>query len=93
MFMLNIWKHLGDQVESDYNMESQVQDQLVTEYSSHCTTQCIEPFITTLPSSQYDLINVNPSPAEPRYVLPLQTVYIQISWLLQKPTDLDLHCH
>ena len=22
----------------------------------------------------------------------LQTVSIQISWLLQKPTDLDLHC-
>ena len=29
---------------------------------------------------------------EPRYILPLQTVQIQISWLLQKPTDLDLHC-
>ena len=34
----------------------------------------------------------NPGPAEPRYALPLQTVWIQISWLLQKPTDLDLHC-
>ena len=34
----------------------------------------------------------NPSPAEPRYTLPLQTVWIQISWLLKKPTDLDLHC-
>ena len=22
----------------------------------------------------------------------MQTVYIQISWLLKKPTDLDLHC-
>ena len=32
-------------------------------------------------------------PAEPVYTLPLQTVYIQNSWLLlQKPTDLDLHC-
>ena len=36
------------------------------------------------------LNTLNPSPAEPRYVLPLQTVQIQISWLL--PTDLDLHC-
>ena len=27
---------------------------------------------------------LNPSPAEPGYVLPLQTV--------KKPTDLDLHC-
>ena len=35
---------------------------------------------------------VNPSPAEPGYTLPLQTVYMQISWLLKKPTDLDLHC-
>ena len=33
-----------------------------------------------------------PSPIEPRYALPLQTVLIQISWLLKKPTDLDLHC-
>ena len=32
-------------------------------------------------------------PAEPGYALPLQTVQIQISWLLKKPTDLlDLHC-
>ena len=34
----------------------------------------------------------NPYPAEPGYTLPLQTVKIQISWLLKKPTDLDLHC-
>ena len=34
----------------------------------------------------------NPCPAEPGYTLPLQTVKIQISWLLKKPTDLDLHC-
>ena len=34
----------------------------------------------------------NPSPAELGYVLPLRTVLIQISWLLKKPTDLDLHC-
>ena len=26
------------------------------------------------------------------YTLPLQTVQLQISWLLKKPTDLDLHC-
>ena len=35
---------------------------------------------------------INPGPAEPGYTLPLQTVQIQISWLLKKPTDLDLHC-
>ena len=28
------------------------------------------------------MIRVNPGPAEPRYALPLQTVKIQISWLL-----------
>ena len=38
------------------------------------------------------LKTLNPCPAEPRYTLPLQTVQIQISWLLKKPTDLDLHC-
>ena len=37
-------------------------------------------------------MQVNPCPAEPGYTLPLQTMYIQISWLLKKPTDLDLHC-
>ena len=37
-------------------------------------------------------LNVNPCPVEPGYVLPLQTVKIQISWLLMKPTDLNLHC-
>ena len=36
-------------------------------------------------------LSVNPCPAEPWYALPLQTVKIQISWLLKKPTDLDLH--
>ena len=35
---------------------------------------------------------LNPCPAEPRYALHLQTMQIQISWLPQKPTDLDLHC-
>ena len=30
-------------------------------------------------------LRVNPCPAEPRYILPLQTVS-------KKPTDLDLHC-
>ena len=38
------------------------------------------------------IMNINPGPAEPGYVLHLQTVQIQISWLLKKPTDLDLHC-
>ena len=33
---------------------------------------------------------INPCPAELRYALPLQPVYIQISWLLKKSTDLDL---
>ena len=35
---------------------------------------------------------LNPCPAEPRYTMPSQTVLIQISWLLKKPNDLDLHC-
>ena len=34
----------------------------------------------------------NPCPAEPGFTLHLQTVKIQISWLLKKSTDLDLHC-
>ena len=42
--------------------------------------------------AKWPLAYINSSPAEPGYVLPLQTVQIQISWLLKKPTDLDLHC-
>ena len=38
------------------------------------------------------LFTINPCPAEPGYILSLQTVQIQISWLLKKPTDLELHC-
>ena len=38
------------------------------------------------------VVSINLSFAEPRYVLPLQTVLIKISWHLKKPTDLDLHC-
>ena len=32
---------------------------------------------------------VNPCPAEPEYTLSYQTVLIQISWFMKKPTDLD----
>ena len=35
---------------------------------------------------------INPGTAVPEFTLSLQTVEIQISWLLKKPTDLDLHC-
>ena len=35
---------------------------------------------------------LNPGLAEAGYALPLQTVLIQISWLLKKPRDLDLYC-
>ena len=35
--------------------------------------------------------SLNPSPAEPGCTMFLQTVKIQINWLLKKPTDLDLH--
>ena len=38
------------------------------------------------------VVCINPCPADPGYALPLQTVLVQISWLFQKPTDLDLHC-
>ena len=38
------------------------------------------------------ILKVNLCPAEPGYTLSLQTVQIQISWHLKKPTDLDLHC-
>ena len=41
---------------------------------------------------QFYCIKVGFNPAEPGYTLLLQTVQIQISWLLKKPTDLDLHC-
>ena len=40
----------------------------------------------------HHIVRINPCPAEPGYTLLLQTVLIQIGWLLKKPTDLDLHC-
>ena len=39
-----------------------------------------------------ECFHVNLGPAEHWYAMPLQTVQIQISWLMKKPTDLDLHC-
>ena len=52
--------------------------------------------LITAKNMQCDLVMpnslFNPCPAKPGYTLPLQTVLIQISWLLKKPTDLDLHC-
>ena len=42
------------------------------------------------PFSHADFLN--PYPAELGYTVHLQTVSIQISQLLEKPTDLDLHC-
>ena len=35
---------------------------------------------------------ISPCVTEPGYTLTLHTVKIQISWVLKKPTDLDLHC-
>ena len=35
---------------------------------------------------------LEPCPAEPEHILSLEIVWIQISWLLKKPTDLNLHC-
>ena len=46
--------------------------------------------LSLLSVKRQELRHLNPCPAEPGYVLPLLTV-IQISWLLKKPTDLDLH--
>ena len=40
----------------------------------------------------FSKIRVNSSPAESGYTLPLQIVRILIRWILQKPTDLYLHC-
>ena len=43
-----------------------------------------------------DLLSLNPCPAEPGYILPLQSVdpdqLAFLKKLLKKPTDLDLHC-
>ena len=51
------------------------------------------PFLANMEiSSVYPKSYINPCPAEPGYTLPLQKVQIQISWLLKKPTDMDLYC-
>ena len=49
----------------------------------------------TVQSTHYDHLkqSINsPLSCWTRYTLSLQTVQIQISWLLKKSTDLDLHC-
>ena len=45
-----------------------------------------------IPFQKLRIEMVHPLPAEPGYALSSQTVYIHITWLLKKPTDLDLHC-
>ena len=37
-------------------------------------------------------VSVNPGSAEQGYVPSLRKVYFQISWLLKKPSGLDLYC-
>ena len=52
-------------------------------------TLCQDTFL----NKPYELDSTfNPSPTEPEYALSLQTVQLQVSWLLKKQTDLDLHC-
>ena len=50
--------------------------------------KCQSLYLTFCPPilSAEVVLHVDPGPAEPGYALPLQTVLIQISWLLQKPT-------
>ena len=75
-------------------------------FISHAGNGCVDQpsteTVNTLPSrsactllgnaNSSPLTFIDPSPAELGYSLPLQTVYIQSSWLLKKPTALDLHC-
>ena len=52
---------------------------------------CLRPaFVSEFRTTVNSILN--PCPAEPGYTLPLQTVQIQISWLLKKQIDLNLHC-
>ena len=53
---------------------------VVSDLGLHCLLRSVCP-------------SINTGSAEPRYGLPLQTVWIRICWLLKKPTDLDLHYH
>ena len=52
----------------------------------------LKPFLFSHKIRAWHFSIFNPGPAEPEYALPLQTVLIQISRLLKKLTDLDLHC-
>ena len=45
-----------------------------------------------LSSSRVIMKQINACPAEHGFALPLQSAQIQISLLLKKSTDLDLHC-
>ena len=45
-----------------------------------------------MPTSDFQPIRLLDSDCYYKFIYLMQTVQIQISWLLQKPTDLDLHC-
>ena len=55
-------------------------------------TKSLKPWIRVFLFTHASFAVLSPCPAQPGYVLPLQTVQIQISWLLKKSTDLELHC-
>ena len=68
--------------------------------SRHCFPILLKFFNSTKQTIRWDTERefrkepkyINPCPAEPGCTMLSQAVQIQISWLLQKPTDLDLHC-
>ena len=68
------WRRICDSISQ--NIPSQIFYVIQSRYIRECIR------------IQFDFKYINPSPAEPGYILPFQTVQIQIS---RKPTDLNLH--
>ena len=71
--------------------EQTVQTQIGFRHTNRQRNELVNSMTSKI-SYYVQICSVNPCQAEPRYALPLQIVMIQISWLLMKPIDLDLHC-
>ena len=81
-----------------YNMWHLMPQNAASDQGLHCLP-FIQQILDTNTSSKVDvfkfydsIVRSKPLSCWTQIYKPLQTVQIQISWLLKKPTDLDLHC-
>ena len=95
MYPLNLLASAGD-VSQDQTKHPGLALHLFDDLSQHYYSTGKElgkktSMVTVQELKKHARTNINLCPAEPGYVLSLQIEQIQISWLLEKLTDLDLH--